>query len=360
MTGGGIYPALAVHQALENKSVATLWIGSEKGLEGELLAPFDISYTSIPGGGIHGMQIAKLPRNIYELMHGYRKAKSIVMDFKPDVVLYTGGYIGVPMAFAARKIPSVVFIPDIEPGLALKVIMRYADRILVSTDRSIPYIQREEKVKVTGYPLRKEMKMWDRISGRKFFGIHSNEKVVLVFGGSKGAKSINKALIHHINQLTEKMHIIHMTGSDNWADSETMRNKLEITHAEKYHAFPFLHQEMGAAFAAADLAVCRAGASIIGELPYFGLPAILIPYPHAWRYQFQNADYFVSNHAAVLLHDEHLQKRLSTQISKLMQDENKLSIMKKNMQRLAVNDAADTIAKIVEEVGQKLKEGKIL
>jgi len=357
MTGGGIYPALAVHQALGIKSEATLWVGSGKGLEEDLLAPFNISYESIPGGGVHGMEIAKLPVNIFKLIRGYQRAKSIVEDFKPDVVFYTGGYIGVPMAFAAKKIPSVVFIPDIEPGLALKTIMRYADRILVSTDRSIHYITNPKKIEVTGYPLREDMNAWDRISGREFFGIHNSEKVVLVFGGSKGAKSINEALIPHINHLTEEMHIIHITGTDNWDDSETMRKNHTITHANKYHAYPFLHKEMGAAFAAADLAVCRAGASTIGELPYFGLPAILIPYPHAWRYQYQNADYLVSNQAAVLLPDDHLQQRLFTQITDLVRDESKLCTLKQNMQRLAVKDAAEAIAEIIKEVGHKKKEG---
>ena len=358
MTGGGIYPALAVHQVLENKSEAILWIGSEKGLEQNLLSPFKISFKPIPGGGVHGMKITKLPGNIYDLIRGYLKAKTIIMDFKPDVVFYTGGYIGVPVAFAARKIRSVVFIPDIEPGLALKTIMRFAYRILVSTDLSIRYIKHADRVKVTGYPLRKEIKAWNRKTGRAHFGIGSIEKVVLVFGGSKGAKSINDALIPHINTLIENMHIIHITGSENWEHCEILRDNLTITHPEKYHAYPFLHNEMGAAFAAADLVVCRAGASIIGELPYFGLPAILTPYPHAWRYQYQNADYLISNHAAVLLEDESLQTNLHVRITELMLDKNKLNAMKNNMQRLAVNDAAKTIARIIQEVGRKMKEGK--
>jgi undecaprenyldiphospho-muramoylpentapeptide beta-N-acetylglucosaminyltransferase len=357
MTGGGIYPALAVHQVLVNKSEAILWIGSEKGLEENLLAPYNIAYQSIPGGGVHGMDIVKVPGNIYELIRGYQKAKSIVENFKPDVIFYTGGYIGVPMALAAKKVHSVVFIPDIEPGLALKTIMRFADRILVSTDHSIPYIKHADKVTVTGYPIRNEIKAWDRKTGRAHFGITPDAKVVLVFGGSKGAKSINDALIPHINALTEMMHIIHITGSENWEQCESIYKDLEITHPEKYHAYPFLHEEMGAAFAAADLVVCRAGASIIGELPYFGLPAILSPYPHAWRYQYQNADYLVSNHSAVLLEDESLQSELSTRITDLILDEIKLSTMKNNMRRLMVKDAANTIAEIIEKIGRNMKEG---
>jgi len=360
MTGGGIYPALAVHQALENKTEATLWVGSENGFEEELLYPYSIEYKSIPGSGIHGMGIFRLPKNIVELINGYRKAKQIINEFKPDVILFTGGYIGVPMAYAASKITSVVFIPDIEPGLALKLIIRKANRILISTERSRKFLANYRNVTVTGYPLRKEIMDWPKTTGREFFGIKPEEKTILVFGGSKGARSINEAIIPHLEDLTNHMHVIHITGSANWDDCKMQVNKMKLSHPEKYHAFPFLHKEMGAAFSASDLVVCRAGASIIGELPFFGLPAILIPYPHAWRYQYTNADYLVSHKGALLLNDDEIQEKLFEQITSLITDKENLKMMKEKMQSLASVDAAGTIASIVYEIGKEVDGGNFL
>ncbi len=359
MTGGGIYPALAVHQAIVAKTEAALWVGSENGLEQNLLASFNIPFKSISGGGIHGMGTSKKVRNFFELVKGYREAKLIVREFKPDIIFYTGGFIGVPMALAARNIPSVVFIPDIEPGLALKTILRNAHRILVSTQWSKQFINYPEKVQVTGYPLRNEIKEWSRDKGRAYFGINNNERVVLIFGGSKGAKSINDALVPGINELTKDMHVIHLTGSANWEECQSMVSEQNITHPEKYHAFPFLHSEMGAALSAADLVVCRAGASTIGELPFFGLPAILVPYPYAWRYQKQNADYLISHNAAYLLEDDQLKSKLISTIQELIHDTQSLSEMKKNMQGLAIDNAAGAIANAIIEVFEEKKGGSL-
>jgi UDP-N-acetylglucosamine--N-acetylmuramyl-(pentapeptide) pyrophosphoryl-undecaprenol N-acetylglucosamine transferase len=119
--------------------------------------------------------------------------------------------------------------------------------------------------------------------------------VLLVFGGSKGARSINRALLEALPGLLPEMQVLHISGNLDWPEVEAARSALSTGEAaawaERYHAFPYLHDEMGAALAAADLVVARAGASTLGEFPALGLPAILVPYPHAWRYQKVNADY---------------------------------------------------------------------
>ncbi len=124
--------------------------------------------------------------------------------------------------------------------------------------------------------------------------------MLLVFGGSKGARSINQALAANLNQYLAEMHVIHISGQDNWEETQAQLSKLNEEQRAKYHAYPFLEEDMGAAFAAADLVVCRAGASTLGELPLFGLPAVLVPYPHAWRYQHQNAEFLRSHGGAVI------------------------------------------------------------
>jgi len=349
MTGGGVFPALAVLQALENKAEDTLWVGSRSGMEETLLARYQMPFKAISAAGIHGIDIQHLPKNFLQLLKGWYESKAIINDFKPHVIFLTGGYLGVPVSAAARNIPSVVFIPDIEPGQALKIIMRSANSIAVCTDLSLPYIHEKKNVKVTGYPLRKEIKKWNRKKSRTHFHIPMRSKVLLVFGGSKGARSINQALMPILNNLVKDMHVIHITGEDNWNDVQTIKESNSEMGTLKYHAFPFLKEDMGAAFAAADLVVCRAGASTIGELPYFGLPAIMVPYPHAWQYQHQNAEYLMNKGGAEIIKDRNLSKELYRKIIKIIFDRKKLEGMKKKMQELAVVDAEQSIANLLLE-----------
>lgn len=355
MTGGGVYPALAVLQALKNKTEEVLWVGSRSGMEETLLARYQIPFKAISAAGIHGIDILRLPKNSLQLFKGWLESKAIIRDFKPHVIFFTGGYLGIPMSAAARNIPSVVFVPDIEPGQALKIIMRSANSIAVSTDQSLRYIQEKNKVKITGYPLRKEIKKWDRKKSRAHFNIPPKAKVLLVFGGSKGARSINQALMPVLNKLTEEMHVIHITGVDNWENVLTIIKADSSFKSPRYHAFPFLHEDIGAAFAAADLAVCRAGASTIGELPYFGLPAIMVPYPHAWQYQQQNAEYLVNAGGAEIIEDKNLSTELYRKITKTIPNIQKIESMRKNLRKLAVADAEQSIANMLLEVGQNTR-----
>ena len=134
-------------------------------------------------------------------------------------------------------------------------------------------------------------------------------KTLLVFGGSRGARNINVATGSQLERLLEAdLQILHITGALDW--ERTLAQVGELREDPRYHAFPYLHSDMGLALAAADLAVCRAGASTLAELPQFGLPAILVPYPYAWRYQKVNADYLCERGAGVRLNDEELSEKL--------------------------------------------------
>jgi UDP-N-acetylglucosamine--N-acetylmuramyl-(pentapeptide) pyrophosphoryl-undecaprenol N-acetylglucosamine transferase len=349
MTGGGVYPALAVLQALEGTNLEILWIGSESGMEESLLNPYDLQYESIPAAGLHGTALSSLPGNIMQLAKGWKKARQVIKKFQPQKMFFTGGFLGVPVALADLRIPSVVFVPDIEPGLALKVILQFANRIAVSTDRSTRFIAKHKNPIISGYPIRTEIKRWDKQSARSFMELPQDVRVLLVYGGSKGARSINNALISSLNSLLPHMHILHITGSFNWEEVKKTVKLTDAKMASRYHAYPFLADDMGAALAAADLVVCRSGASTLGELPYFGLPAVLVPYPFAWRYQHQNAEYLVEHAAAVLLEDSDLEQSFAPIIMKLINDNQKLTEMGKNMKRLSKPKAAQIIADLILE-----------
>ena len=292
-----------------------------------------------------------LPGNVNQLLRGLKEASAIIQRFKPQVLFFTGGYLGVPVAFAGRKIPSVVFIPDIEPGLALKAILKFAGAVSISTKKSIRFLK-GKRIQVTGYPIRSELRKWDRASGRKYFAIPEKEPVLLVFGGSKGALSINQALFASLNSLLKDLHVIHISGKDHWDEVQKAQFSLDPAVIKKYHAYPFLYDEMGAAFAAADLAVCRSGASTLGELPFFGLPAILVPYPHAWRYQKQNAEYLQENGGAAILKDEELGDQFESKIRSLFTNPAQLATMRNAMKALSIPDAAQQIADMIISTGK--------
>ena len=155
-----MYPALAVLQALNEHKPSwktdgsVLWVGGENGMEQEILSRQNIEFTTIPAAGLHGVGLKNLPGNISQLMKGYLKARQIIREYRPDVLLFTGGYLAVPAAFAGRSVSSLVFIPDIEPGLAIRAITNLVDRIAVSLDQTKLYVPSGKPITVSGYPVR--------------------------------------------------------------------------------------------------------------------------------------------------------------------------------------------------------------
>ena len=341
-----MYPALTVTERL-SEDTQVLWVGSEGGMEAELVGRANLPYRGIRAAGVHGVSIRQLPGNLVKLWQGYRQAKQILKDYNPDVILFTGGYVAIPMALAGLKVRTLLFVPDIEPGLALKTLARFSDKIAVSVDDSRRFFSKKEKIEVTGYPLRQDLMKWTKADALAYFGFTSKKPVILFTGGSSGARSINKAVVAILSELLKRYQVIHLTGHLDW---ETVRAATS-NFPQTYQAFPYLH-EMGAAYAAADLVVSRAGASVLGEYPFFGLPAILVPYPYAWRYQKVNADYLVEREAAVLLEDQYLQSQLLTQIDTLLDDRAKLQHMQRAMKALAQPQAAERIASLLYEMAE--------
>ena len=344
-----MYPALAVHSALVAKvpDMDALWVGSQSGMEESLVKRQGLSFRSVPAAGVHGVGLATLPRNLTMLGRGVLAARRILNEFKPDVMFFTGGYVAVPVALAGRSIPTLLYVPDIEPGIALKSLSRFADAITVTTDESQKYFRKA--VHEVGYPLRADLALWDRQTANQHLGISGESPVLLVFGGSLGAHSINLAVSNILRELLEKFEIIHLSGEQDWQAVNKTRDELPTDLASRYHALPYLH-EMGAALAAADLVVSRAGASCLGEYPLFGLPAILVPYPHAWRYQKVNADYLTRRSAAIILEDHRLNDDLLVTLNVLMENPNKLKAMRAAMFELSHPRAAEKIASALIEL----------
>jgi UDP-N-acetylglucosamine--N-acetylmuramyl-(pentapeptide) pyrophosphoryl-undecaprenol N-acetylglucosamine transferase len=347
---------LAVHNALKatHAEVETLWVGGEGGMEARLVERASLPFKAIPAAGLHGVNLRQVPGNLKTLSQGVAASRQILSEFRPEVLFFTGGYVAVPMALAGRKIPSLLYVPDVEPGLALKALAYFASRITLTAEESKQYFSRKANLIVTGYPTRQELTNWKKVVARQRLGIQTDLPVLLVLGGSKGARSINLALFECLEPLLDRVEVVHISGELDWHMVEARRETLSKEQARRYHAYPYLHEDMGAALSAADLAVSRAGASVLGEYPLFGVPAILVPYPYAWRYQKVNADLLINRNAALMIEDARLKSGLYLTIEKLLEAPGKLETMRAAMLALRTPEAAANIAaQLCELAGEK-------
>jgi UDP-N-acetylglucosamine:LPS N-acetylglucosamine transferase len=241
--------------------------------------------------------------------------------------------------------------------LALKTLSRIADRIAVSADDSKAYLPSNADVVVSGYPTRSTLKRWDSDEAFQVMGLSPEFPTLLVLGGSRGARSINQTLTNVLPDLLSEMQVIHASGQLAWAEIEASHaelvDRLGTERAERYRLYPYLHEELGAALTIADLVISRAGASTLGEYPLFGLPAILVPYPYAWRYQQINAGYLERRGAALIIQDDDLPDRLLPEVRRLMKNRSVLEKMRSAMGAMANPQAASIIASQLSELASR-------
>ncbi len=354
-TGGGVYPALTVVELLlsprpEGGALPSLvpddvlWIGSRDGIEEELVRRAGIPFVGLAAGGLRGMALLVTARNATRIAGSVGQARRLLLKFRPDVVLVTGGYACVAVTLAARTlpVPVLIYLPDIVPGLAIRWLSRFAWRVAVTSEESYHYLP-FKKVVVTGYPVRPEIFALDRAQARQALGLDPEARTLLVFGGSRGARSINQALVAGLRELLPVCQVVHISGrlDAGWV-AGAARSLPEGLRA-RYHHFDYLHQ-MPQALVAADLAVARAGAATLGEFPAAGLPAVLVPYPYSGQHQQPNADYMARHGAACVLSDADLGKKLVPTVLALLNDQEALAAMRESARAMARPDAAAAIA----------------
>lgn len=368
-----MYPALSVLKQLMNQKpepaqeiqanagpvspeeLQVLWVGGSGGMEEDLVKREGIRYEAIPAAGVHGVGARALPGNLWQLSRGFFASRRILRKFRPEVLFFTGGFVAVPMALASRlsrRAKSLLYVPDIEPGMALNTIARFSDCITLTVEESGAYFPKHPSKVVTGYPVRSDLERWTTEQARSFFALEEQLPVLLVFGGSRGARSINQALAGALPELLQEMQVIHITGKLDWQMMEQARAGLPSEKLNRYRPYPFLYDEIGAAMRLADLALTRAGASILGELPLFGLPSILVPYPYAWRYQRVNASYLVKRGAAEVVEDTQLAEKIVPVVSGLIADQAKRAQMSAAMRSLARPEASLRIASLLTELAK--------
>ncbi len=321
-----------------------LWVGSRGGIEEDLVKHAGLDFVGLSAGGLRGMGLLVTLRNAMRIVGSMSKARRLLAQFKADVLLVTGGYACVAVTLAGwfQRIPVVIYLPDVVPGLAIRFLSRFATKVAVTSEESYHFFRRE-KVVVSGYPVRSEVFDLDRTEARRLLGLDPEEKTLLVFGGSRGARSINQALVAGLGELLPVCQILHMSGrwDADWVAGAAKR--LPESLRERYHHYTYLH-DMPQALVAADLAVARAGAATLGEFPAARLPALLVPYPYSGQHQSPNAEHMERNGAARVLSDVELGGKLVPSVLELLGDEAMLADMRESANAMARPDAAYVIA----------------
>jgi UDP-N-acetylglucosamine--N-acetylmuramyl-(pentapeptide) pyrophosphoryl-undecaprenol N-acetylglucosamine transferase len=360
--------------ATEPLATALLWLGSEGGMEKTLVERHEVAFRGIRTGQLRGVNPLKTLFNIGKMVGGYRQALAVLDEFRPHVCLATGGYVCVPVVAACRRrgIPVMIYLPDMTPGWAIRLLSRLAQRVAVTHPEAATYFGGEwpqGKAVVTGYPVRGELvtAAQDRQAARqrlsvaldareagndKIGGLHLQSDaatLLLVWGASQGARSINRATWAALDELIADAHVLHIVGTRDW--SMALDPTQNIAAAEgapealshRYCAVDYLHETMIDALAAADLTVGRAGASILGEFTVTGLPSVLVPLPIAGGHQQHNAEALAAAGAAVILDDAELSANLIATVRPLLRDANQRHRMAQAARALAKPQAAAAI-----------------
>jgi len=327
-----------------------VWWGTEGSLEAMIVRQHHLTFRALTAAPLVGVRGAALIGNALRLALGTWRVWRAMGRAGPEAVFVTGGYVSVPLAIAARlrRVPLVVYLPDVRPGLAVRLIGRLADRVAVTCEAAAAYFPSRRTV-VTGYPVRTAIRAARRDEARARFGLAPEATVVLVFGGSQGARRLNEAVASAAARLLDRVALIHASGPREHQAADRARSALPEAARSRYHLHPFLQVgDMAAALAAADLVVCRAGAATLGELPARGLPAILVPLPIASGHQDDNANMLVEAGAAVVVDDSALDgDRLVAEVKTLVDDPARLAAMGAAARRLDRPGAAAAIGRLL-------------
>ena len=345
-------PALAVLDAvreIEPKGLEVRFFGPSNRGEREIVEARGLRFVTVPAAGLRGKGPVAIMRGLATLGWGVLVGMWRIGGFRPDVVFSTGGYASFPCSVAARLLrrPLVIYLPDVEPGWAVRAEKRLATRIATTTERGKRALP-AEKTTVTGYPVRAEFFELTRGEARARLVIEEGEKVLLVAGASQGARAINRAIFTNLRELCEAARVFHITGAADLAEALRLKATLEPELSSRYAPAAY-REDMPAVMTVADLAIARAGASVLGELPAASLPAILVPGTFAGGHQRDNAAWLRDTGAAEVIEEGQIHT-LAEQARTLLTDTARLDQMQAAAAVLARPSAAADIARLVLEV----------
>jgi UDP-N-acetylglucosamine--N-acetylmuramyl-(pentapeptide) pyrophosphoryl-undecaprenol N-acetylglucosamine transferase len=349
-TGGHIFPAIAIANALRRKApeISILFVGAKGRMEMEKVPAAGYE---IIGLNISGIQRRLTLKNLlvpFKIWNSIRKAKKIIKEFKPDVVVGVGGYASGPVLRAAsnKKIPTVIQEQNSYPGITNKILAKKVNKICVAYDNMDRFFPKE-KIYLTGNPVRSDIQ---EQSGKKatafsFFDLSPDKKVLLVIGGSLGSRTINESIHSCLENLSNKnIQLIWQTGK---AYFETAKDAIRKYETANFKVFDFINR-MDLAYAACDVVVSRAGAIAVSEICVVNKPAILIPSPNvAEDHQTKNALALFNHKAVLLVKDVEARQQLCQEITELFENEEMQNKLKSNLAGLGIKNADDNIAAVI-------------
>ncbi len=358
-TGGHVYPALAIAQAFKDKypDAEIAFVGSPRGIENKLIPQTGYSLYKIDIMGISRKLTLKNLKVAAKILKSKGQAKKLLKEFKPDIVIGTGGYASWPAVSQAAKmgIPTAIVEQDAYPGIATRQLAKCADRIFISFEKTKEYIEgktkKGSKIILSGNPLRKNFSTVKKDVARAKLGI--NKPYILSLGGSLGALTINKCMLQVFHDFSSKNNVCHMhaCGSRDYKEIRARFDTMGLDKAKNIVLQEYIY-DMPERMAAADVVINRSGAITLAELAMLGKPCILIPSPNVTAdHQYKNAKVLADAGAAVLIREDELTaERLCKEIEGIIFSPEKQKKMSENISRFAHPDSLEMIISECEKI----------
>ncbi len=361
-TGGHIYPGISLARALQKRDEHNeiIFAGTSHGMESEIVPREGFQFFPLR---VRGIKRKICLENIYAILLFFGSlitSFKLIKKIKPDLVIGTGGYVSGSLALISSLtgIPTFIHEQNAIPGITNQFLSLTSQTVFISFSESKKYFWKKNKIVELGNPVRENIWQGNKKNLIKETRLDSGKKTILVFGGSKGASIINQTLLDCLNLIDEivwkRWQILIISGKDDYI---SMKEKITLSkYSEIVHLLSYLYQ-MEDAYDIADLVVCRSGATTVAELTAKGLPAILIPYPYATgNHQLYNARYLENKHAAVVIPQHELsEKKLSSELSQLLNNEEQLNVFAKNSAEMGNRKAAE---EIINSIYYSIKKGK--
>lgn len=356
-TGGHINPALAVAGKIRERmgdDAEILFVGTPTHMETRLVPAAGFDFASVDVRGFYrGLSWNNIKRDtvaVFKMFSGSRAAKKIIRDFQPDVAIGFGGYVSGPVIREAHKlgVPTAIHEQNAFPGITNKALAKEVDLVMLTSEDAEKRMDCKNAPIITGLPVREEMIRANRDECRKKLGIPDDKLLILSMGGSLGADTINEAMIDLIAAKKDDgdCYYIHSMGQYGLYVPERLKEKgVDVDSRKDIDVREYI-SDMEVCMPAADIVICRSGASSLYEIRALGKASILIPSPNvAENHQYYNAMELVNNHAALIIEEKDLTgEKLLEMVNSLVHNPDELHEMEKNAKSMAILDAADRIA----------------
>ena len=350
-TGGHLYPAIAVAEELKMISPTSkiLFVGTKRKLESKVIPELGYKFKSIWVSGFsRKLTIQNLMFPI-KLVVSIMQSFFIALTYKPTVAVGAGAYVSGPIVWMSSILGSKILLLEQNsyPGVTNRILEKKADRIHITFEDSKKYFKNSTKLKLTGNPVRNTLELVNKNEAIKEFDFDVNKKVLLIIGGSLGARSLNKAVAENVDKIVENnIQIIWQTGEYYYEEYKQHTN-----NAVK--VLPFI-SDMKKVYSACDLLVARAGATTIAEVAYLGLPVIFVPSSNvAANHQYKNAKSIVDGKAGLLMEDSKVSEEFAEMVISTINNQSLLELLSKNIKKFARPNAAKEIALDILSLAEK-------